>query len=166
MAVSRWLFPDPGFPNTKTFSFRSRKLPSSSVRNCRAAFAGKPLQIESLAATSPAAAPSLSAAAAPGSSAAARIPARSLPADTARSSASLVPPAAPCLRSTPAPSAGADPSGAPVSAGLYIPAALIAAPPCRCNSWSKLVRIHRRHFHHRHRRMYRVGPALRRSTPP
>src|ERR1039458_7231772 len=56
-----------------------------------------------------AAAPSLSATAAPCSSAAARIPARSLPADTAHSSASLVLPAAPCLRSTPAPSAGANP---------------------------------------------------------
>src|ERR1035441_7045507 len=47
-AVRRWLFPDPGFPKTKTFSFRSRKLPSSSVRNCRIAFAGNRFEIESL----------------------------------------------------------------------------------------------------------------------
>jgi len=38
--VSRWLFPDPGFPKTRTFPFRSRKLPSSSVRNCRAKLSG------------------------------------------------------------------------------------------------------------------------------
>ena len=38
------LFPDPGFPNTKTFSLRSRKPPSSSVRICRIAFVGNRLR--------------------------------------------------------------------------------------------------------------------------
>ncbi len=40
MASSMCVFTLPGVPNTRTLSVRSRKLPSSNERICRAAFAG------------------------------------------------------------------------------------------------------------------------------
>src|ERR1017187_1558178 len=105
----------------------------------------------SSAATSPAAAPILSTTVAPWTFDAARIPARSPPADIAHSSASLVPPAAPSLRSTPSLSAGANPSGARSAPGirrrprslrhLHVQAQLVEAG-----------QVHWRHFHHRYRR--------------
>src|SRR4051794_16338 len=95
--------------------------------------------------------PSLSTAVVFSTSAADRIPARSLPADIAHSSAPLVPPGAPSLRNTPSPLAGAGPSDAPLAPGvrrpprsllhLHVQAQLIEAR-----------QVHRSHFHHRYRR--------------
>ena len=99
-------------------------------------------------------------------SAAARIPARSPPADTAHSSASLVPPAAPSLRSTPAPSAGANPSGAPSAPGVRRPPRSLPHLHLQCitgRSWpgppAPLPPSSPAEW-------CRVWPAVRRSPPP
>src|SRR5664280_673942 len=45
-AHSKWLLPAPGFPNRSKFSWRSRKLPSTSAFSCRPALTGKRFRVE------------------------------------------------------------------------------------------------------------------------
>ena len=104
----------------------------------------------SFAAISLMAAPTLSATAAPASYAAARIPSRSLPANTAHNSASPVLLAAPSLHSTALPSADAALSGAPSAPGAHRPGRSLPHRHLRVQL-VEACQIYWRHRHHCHR---------------
>ena len=47
-AHNAWLFPEPGFPNSSTFSRRSRSEPSRKVSNCRTTCNGNRLNLKAV----------------------------------------------------------------------------------------------------------------------